>query len=184
MAGIKKPDVRIRVAIQRDYREIVRLNEENLHAPGSQGFMLTPLTEASIDDAVSERGHRFFVAEDAASGVISFLEVSPDADKDVLAKVAWASDDARELFCSRKRVYLEKAVTDFAWRRRGVAWSFYEALAPEWGDALLYSFVVARPIRNDASFRVHFHLGFRELARFEADEYGGLRDYESVLLAR
>jgi GNAT superfamily N-acetyltransferase len=98
-----------------------------------------------------------------------------------LAKAeAWTVEDA----LARRLVWLDQIAVGDKFARRGIGRQLVSSLTKGYAGAPLASAVVEQPIENTASIRFHLREGFRRAGCFRAEEFMGLRGYQSGIFFR
>jgi len=96
----------------------------------------------------------------------------------------WYSNNLKSVFEKWEKLYIEKAVVNKDYRRREIGRFMYESVFADNPEKLLYSFIAKKPSFNITSLKFHIKIGFVEAAKFEANNFLGINNYESVMLMK
>jgi ribosomal protein S18 acetylase RimI-like enzyme len=177
-----------RLAVPADAAAIAEVHNCNTgrDEPGAAvtGFLLEPTTEATIQQALADPKNRYYVASDSSGAVVGYVAISRSIPDDILKHVIWRSPGASDFVTLKRHRHITHAAVLPELAGRGVGQFLYEWLYAAHPHAFCSGFIATRPLRNERSLAFHRRQGFEGRGRFQADQFAGLDDYESLLMVK
>jgi ribosomal protein S18 acetylase RimI-like enzyme len=149
-----------------------------------QGFLLSATSAETFREYIATNS--LFVAREG-SIIIGFILAYPRESPhftDMLAlfpKISWTDPAIAE---RPKLIYVDKKAVHPRYRRRGIATAMYQFLFTKYSDHCFIGATVEKPILNLPSQQFRIRHGFRRVGEFRADEFQGLKGYQSGIYAR
>lgn len=167
-----------------DVEHIVNINNALLAFNHSTGFIISKLESNQLKQYILGNPNSIKVAITPDNILAGFIELSVSVDVDVISKLYWFDQKLKTVFEKGKKLYIKKVAVKPDYQRQNVGKFMYEAIFEEHPEHILYSFIVKKPFENIVSLKFHKKMGFIEAAKFKAEEFLGLKKYESVMLMK
>jgi ribosomal protein S18 acetylase RimI-like enzyme len=177
-------DIILRNASKFDVEQIAEINNSFLTFSKSNGFIISKIECNQLEQYILSNPNSIKVAINQNNELIGFIEVSSSVDVNVISKLQWFDQNTKSVFENGEKLYIEKVAVKPTYQRQNVGKFIYEAIFEEYPEHIFYSFIVKKPFDNIVSVKFHKEMGFIETAKFKADQFLGLKGYESVMLMK
>ncbi|MBD3290101.1 GNAT family N-acetyltransferase [candidate division KSB1 bacterium] len=180
----KAGKIQYRKAIVSDIDQIIHINDSYVKTSADSGFLISLMDKGQLENELAGKDHGYYVAQAAKGEIVAFLQMADSAGEKIMQQVKWIDRESENKYKSEPTKYIEKVAVREDYQNKGLGSAFYKFIFKEYAGTVLYAFIVNNPIQNLVSLKFHQKMGFRECGIYEADEYGGLKDYQSVLMLR
>jgi len=182
----KAQSYELKEAAPEDFEEIARMNNHYLGGNNKKSFMISPLSTDQINQLQEEKNHTFYILRKKDDdAILGFVEISPSADYEILKTVHWKDNKTAEkiLHPNNEQIkYIEKIAVNKNFKRMGIGKALYTNVFEANPSTSYYAFVMNKPFNNKVSLAFHKNMRFFEAGSFNASEYAGYKNYQSILL--
>ena len=176
--------LRIRNATIKDIEDIVEINNSFLEYIANRGLIITKLDNDQLKNHIISNPGSINVAITSENIIAGFIELSSLFDVNVIKRLEWFDEKVRIKFENMKKLYIVKVAVKQEYQRKNVGMFMYNAIFAKYPEHIIYSFIVKKPYDNIVSLNFHKKMGFIETAKFKAENFLGIKNYESVMLLK
>lgn len=168
-------------ATENDVEAIVEINNDHYNRTSEQGFLISKLCRMDVVKRIASEDYRFFVAKSSSGDTIGFIVVGNKFDDNILSDLLWTQESYKSIVENHKYCYIEKNAVMKGFQRKGIGDFLYKSLFSELPNTVFAAFVVNKPYQNTASIKFHQNMGFNSVAVYRAEQFMGIKEYESIL---